>query len=168
MDAARYRVRVMDRSGVYAGEWTLSSRRVPVSDSGWKRYVQETTNNAVAMASRSVGKLEAQMGTKIKGVQPPRYVVPDRLRVLPAVNFGDGVRRMHGYGNLLWIPVHVTDPPSIEYWDVVDLTRGARVVTISLPLSHRLVHVTARGAYVVYKDEDDLERILLYRAPPMR
>jgi hypothetical protein len=166
VDAAQYHVRVMTRSGVPLGEWTLPSRQIPVSDSGWQRYVQATTNNSIAMVKRSVGQLEAQMGQKMKGIQAPRYVVPNRPRLLPQVNFGGGVRRMHGHGQTLWIPVNVSDPPDAEYWDVVDLTKGVRVVTIAMPLNHRLVHVTPRGAYVVAKDDDDVERILLYRTPP--
>jgi hypothetical protein len=168
VDAARYHVRVMSAAGESQGAWTLSSRHIPVSDSGWKRYVQQTTNNSIALVKKSVGQLEAQMGTKMKGIQAPRYVVPDRPRLLPAVNFGGGVRRMHGDGQLLWIPVNVTDPPGAEYWDIIDLTQGTRVVTIAMPPNHRLVHVTPRGAYVVAKDDDDLERILLYRTPGAR
>jgi hypothetical protein len=168
VDAARYHVRLMDRAGAALGAWTLPSRRIPVSDSGWKRYVQQATNNSIALVKKSVGQLEAQMGTKMKGIQAPRYVVPDRPRLLPPVNFGGGVLRMHGYGQVLWIPVHVTDPPGAEYWDIIDHTQGARVVTIAMPPNHRVVHVTALGAYVVAKDDDDLERILLYRTPGAR
>lgn len=168
VDAARYHVRVMNPAGESLAAWTLPSRRIPVSDSGWKRYVQQTTKNSIALVKKSVGQLEAEMGTKMKGIQAPRYVVPDRPRLLPAVNFGGGVQRMHGYGQVLWIPVNVTDPPGAEYWDVIDLTKGARVVTIAMPPNHRVVHVTPRGAYVVAKDEDDLERILLYRTPQAR
>ncbi|MCC6243911.1 MAG: hypothetical protein IT353_13795 [Gemmatimonadaceae bacterium] len=163
VDAARYHVRLMNSSGEPLGAWTMSSRQIPVSDSGWQRYVQRTTNNSIAMVKRSVGQLEAQMGQKMKGIQAPRYVVPGRPRQLPEVNFGGGVRQMHGYGQTLWIPVHVIDPPDAEYWDVIDLAQGVRVTTIAMPVNHRLVHVTPRGAYVVAKDDDDVERILLYR-----
>ena len=84
-------------------------------------------------------------------------------RSLPPVSSGDGVRPMYTFDQLAWIPVNRMDPPGLEFWDVIDLARGVRLTTVALPANHRLVLVTKLGAYVVAKDDDDLERILLYR-----
>lgn len=47
---------------------------------------------------------------------------------------------------------------------MVDLSRGVRLKTLSLPLDQKLIAVTTTGAYVAARDDDDLLRILLYRA----
>jgi len=156
-------VRVLERTLAPIANHTLPFNPVPVSQAGWDEYVQTTTNGSIALIEKTMSDVSAQIGKSMPSFAPPRYVVPDMPQSLPPVSSGDGVRRMYAFDQLAWIPVNRMDPPGLEFWDVIDLARGVRLTTVALPANHRLVLVTKSGAYVVAKDNDDLERILLYR-----
>jgi len=130
--------------------------------------VQTTTKGSIALIEKSMNDISAQIGQSMPSIATPRYIVPEMPRTLPAVNAGGGVRRAFASGDVVWVPVNRVDPPDAEYWDVIDVVRGERVSTVELPANHRLVLVSGLGAYVVAKDADDVERILLYRAAGVR
>lgn len=163
VDAAEYRVRLMDRNLLPIANHTLPFNPVPVTQAGWDAYVQNTTNGSIVLIEKTMRDVSAQIGKAMPRPAGPRYVVPDMPATLPAVSSGDGVRPMYTFDQIAWIPVNRIDPPGPEFWDVIDLARGVRLRTVAFPDNHRLVLVTSRGAYVVAKDDDDLERILLYR-----
>lgn len=72
---------------------------------------------------------------------------------------------LHATDSLLFVPVNVVDPPLNEHWDILDVTRGQRLVTVSLPARHRLLHVGSTGAFVAWRDDDDVERVLRVDLP---
>ncbi len=165
VEAAEYRVRLVDERLAPIASHTLPFATVPVSKAGWDAYVQTTTKGSLALLEKSVQNVSAQMGKAMPRPSGPRYVVPDMPAVLPPVSSGDGPRRAHVVGEIAWIPVSRIDPPGVEFWDVVDLTSGERLSTVELPARHYLVLVTKLDAYVVAQDDDDLQRILRYRTP---
>jgi hypothetical protein len=165
VDAARYQVRVLDQQLRETADRSFTSDSIPVSTDGWDAYVQRTTNGSIELLEKTMEGVAAQMGKPMKRSAAPRYVVPPMPSSLPPVIAPSGTVQMHAFDDIAWIPVSRVDPPETEYWDIVDMARGERLATVSLPANHRLVHVTKRGAYIVAKDDDDLERILLYRPP---
>ncbi len=163
VDATTYTVQVRRAGASDVREFTLPWTPIAVSDSGWRAHVQNTTKGSIAMIEKSMADVSAKSGRSMTGLQPPRYVVPEKPATLSPVNFGGGVRRMHSSGSIAWIPVSRAEPSVTEFWDLVDIDRGARITTLEFPVNHRLLHVSSLGAYVVAKDADDLERILLFR-----
>ncbi len=168
VDAATYGVRVFDRTMEPVAQWTFPSEPIAVSETGWEQYVQETTRGSIALVEKSLEQVLGAAGAKRPRPAGPRYVVPPMPSVLPPVRTNGGTRALHAWGNIAWIPVNRVDPPTIDFWDVLDIATGERLATVVLPANHRLIHVTKRGAYIVAKDDDDLERILLYRPPAAR
>jgi hypothetical protein len=162
VDAATYVVRVQPADGADTREFTLSWTPISVSDSGWQAHVQATTKGSTVLFEKSMKDISAQMG-KAMGGAAPSYIVPDKPRFLPAVSLDGGTRRMYSADRIVWIPVHRAEPPRNQYWDLVDVDRGERITTLVFPPNHRLLHVSSLGAYVAAIDDDDLERILLYR-----
>ena len=138
----------------------------PVSASSWEAYVEQSTNGTNAKIARMNANIVSRIGatpSAIPAISPTRYVVPTKPRVLPYLNFGDSQRHMHEFGGVVWVPVHVSDPPRLQFWDLIDLSTGQRLDTVKLPMNQRLMNVSARGAYVIATDEDDVQRLLLYR-----
>jgi len=164
IDAAEYRLRLVDTNFAPVASHTLPFVAVPVSEAGSDVYVQTQTRGSLALLEKSVQDVSAQMGKAMPRPTGPRYVVPEMPHVLPPVSSGDGVRRAFTFDNIAWIPVSRIDPPGVEFWDVVDLTSGNRLSTVELPANQRLALVTRLGAYAVATDDDDLQRVLLYRS----
>lgn len=162
VDAATYTVQLHRATHSEPREFSLAFAPIAVSDSGWSAYVERATQGGVAQFAKSMSDMSAQMG-KTMGAPMPKYIVPEKPERLPPVFFGDGSFQMHSDKSIVWIPVHRTDPPRVGLWDLVDIDQGVRTTTLELPPNHRLLHVSSLGAYVAAKDEDDLERILLYR-----
>jgi len=168
VDAATYRVRLTDRASSPAADFAVPFASVAVSKAGWDGYVQTTTKGSIALIEKTMSDVSAQIGKSMPSSAAPRYIVPEMPRTLPPVNAGGGIRPPFAFGDVVWVPVHRVDPPDAEYWDVIDVVRGERVATVEFPANHRLVLVSGLGAYVVAKDDDDVERVLLYRAAGVR
>lgn len=165
VDGATYTVRIIDADTRTEREFSLRFTPIPVSDSGWDAHVKRSTKGRVALLEKTVRDMSAQTGKALPRPTAPQALVPEKPAVLPPVNSGDGMRPMHAAGAELWIPVHRAEPPVTMFYDLVDIERGTRIITLELPANHRLLNVTSLGAYVAVRDEDDLERILLYRRP---
>lgn len=165
VNAARYEVRVLSRDGAQIFSQSFSSDSIPVSQTGWDAYVHRITGQSTQWLEESV----QAMGMKLDAPMPRppglQYDVPPAPVMLPPVNSGDGVRQIHTFDDMAWVPVSRVDPPTIEHWDILDMARGARLVTVSRSPHERLLHVSKRGAYIAVKDDDDLERLVLYRSP---
>jgi hypothetical protein len=144
-------------------QFTLSWPSIPVSDRGWKAHVQQTTQGSIALIEKSLSDVSARMEKPMPRPMAPRYIVPEKPTRMSPVNFSGSLQRIQSVNNIAWIPVHRTEPPLTPFWDLVDIERGERIITLQLPANHRLLHVSPLGAYVAAKDDDDLERILLYR-----
>ncbi len=164
VDAATYRVRVLSAGSPIEREFSLDWTPVAVSDSGWNAYVEQEISGSLDAAERSLDRVSAQLGKRVGGPKPWRYTVPPKPEALSPVNFQGGAQTVLSLGDAAWIPVHRADPPLTEFWDVVDLLRGERLKTLSLPRDQKLIALSATGAYVAARDDDDLLRILLYRA----
>ncbi len=166
VDAGRYEVRVIGRDGRETARWEFSAPRIPVSSGGWEAHAQRAGGVSREMLQRSIERLPLPSGQRAMPVS--QRLVPDMPRVLPPVAFhGELVRAIHAVGHFAFIPVNLADPPEVEYWDVLNLVTGRRVVSLSLPARHRLLHVGSLGAYVVWKDEDDVQRIVLLQLPDL-
>ncbi len=164
VDAATYTVRVVDANTHNTREFTLAWTPVAVSDSGWDAHVQSTTKGSIAFLEKSMRDISVQIDKPMPRPQEIRYIVPEKPTYLPPVNFGGYALHLFSTNDVAWIPVHRTEPPVTAFYDLVDFKRGVRITTVELLANHRLLHVTALGAYVAATDHDDLERILLYRA----
>lgn len=162
-DAAAYTLTIHNGPGTPVVTWRIESEPIAVSESGWMRHVQSTTRGAIAQVDSISRRVFANLGMPAPATPSTRYIVPAMPRTLPRINFGNGARRMHEYGGILWVPVHRVDPPDATHWDLIDLKRGVRIETIVLPANQFLANVAASGAYVVDVDADDLQRIVLYR-----
>ncbi len=163
VDGAAYQVRARRINQSDSTTFTLPWAPVAVSDSGWDRYTAERTRGSIGAAQKSLNEISAKLGRQMGGPKPWRYSIPEKPATLPPVNFSDGSRRMMSSGSIVWIPVHRSEPPRVQYYDLVDYADGNRVTTLELPVNQSLVAVTELGAYVIARDEDDLQQILLYR-----
>lgn len=163
VDAASYELRIIDGANAEPTVFAITNTPVPASQSGWDAHVQKTTRGSIAIIEQTMNRVSEQLGKTLPTAAPPKYTVPPKPATLPPVNFGGGVRTPYLVANMAWIPVNRVDPPGPEFWDIIDIDRRERLTTLALPDNHRMVLVTERGAYVVAKDEDDLERVLLYR-----
>ena len=170
-DAAQYTLKVSDAAGTNTliAQWQIVGNVIPLSDKSWVAYVDQATTGANAQIARMTASVIARIGGgALPTISPTRYVVPEKPRVLPYLNFDDGKGQMHESGGVVWVPIHASDPPGAEYWDLIDLPTGKRLDTVVLPTRQYLKAVTARGAYVVAYDDDDVGRLLLYRHPNAR
>lgn len=163
VDAATYELRVLDRNLEPISTWRFLKSAIPVSQAGWDDYVKQSTRGSIALMEKTMEQVLGTSGAKRPRPAGPRYVVPTMPDTLPPVRTGGVTRPLHVVDNTAWIPVNRVDPPGAEFWDILDIERGTLLVTLALPANHRLLHVTRRGAYILAKDDDDLERILLYR-----
>lgn len=164
VDAARYVLRVLDESGAELHTWQIPYTAVDVSEEGWQRYVDSATKNAGKIAEQALKQIPNRGTAPMIGPPPPH--VPPMPRTLPPVAFnGELQRNVHWHGDAVFIPVNVVDPPGVEHWDIVNVTTGSRLATVSLPPRHRIIHAGEHGVYVVHTDDDDLERILRFRVP---
>lgn len=164
-DASRSSLQIVDvsqRPGAVR-EVVIPHTLVPVVKERWAAHVQRATRGVSAEIGTITNRVFSRAGMPAPTQPTTRYVVPDMPRYLPAFNFGDGKRRMHESDGVLWVPVHVDDAPDTEYWDLIDLRGGKRIVTLALPLSQYLVAVTTSSAYVLSADDDDVERVIRYR-----
>ena len=166
-NAAQYTLKVSDAAGpdTLLAQWRITGNVIPVSASSWDAYIKKATTGSTALIARMNATLFSRIGKAPPIANPTRYIVPPKPRVLPYLSFADGKRRMHESEGVVWVPVHVTDPPGPQYWDIINLATGQRLSTVALPPNEYLMTVTARGAYVMASDQDDQERLLLYRHP---
>lgn len=165
IDAATYGVRVLGPEGNVVVAWQQRDRKIATSDSGWAAHVQREGGVQREMLDRASRSFP---GLQLPERLPPR-IVPDKPTFLPPVAFhGPMVRTTHLLGDRVFIPVNAADPPTGEFWDVLDLATGRLIITLSLPERHRLLHVGTMGAYVVAVDDDDLERVLRLAMPSLQ
>lgn len=166
-NAEHYTLTVRDAAGadsaVHTYTWQIPGKQFPTSVESWNDFVKKSTHGANDQIARINQRVFARIGEAPPVAMPMRYIVPPKPRVLPYLDFGDGQRHMHESGGVVWVPVHMSDLPHAEYWDLIDLATGTRLTSVAFPPKQYLLHVTARGAFVLAVDDDDLERVLLYR-----
>ncbi len=169
-DASKYSLLVLDATGRDTTRRVLQlpTTPIPVSPTAWKAHVQQATRGSNALITGINARVFSKIGKAPPAAPQIQFDVPPMPRELPPVSFRDGKRHMHESGGVLWVPVNKKDGSAREYWDLVDLVLGTRLTTLELPEKQYLVTVTANGAYVLVSDEDDLQRLLLYRPTTMR
>lgn len=156
-------VKILEAADGASKDLTIQSNAIPVSKQGWDAYVSKKTAGHPVEMEKFQAETYRKMGAvPIKSARE-KFIVPDRPSVLPRMNFQEGRYHMYAVGNTMWVPVHVSDPPGAAFWDLIDMTKGARLQTLSIPDKQILTAVTPLGAYVVAIDDDDVQRILLYR-----
>jgi hypothetical protein len=165
IDAAAYRVQVLGVDGNERAKWQRRVARIPASPAGWDAYIERmggAQQRALDRAARITQLPVGQRSTRF-----PSFLAPEKPDFLPPVAFSgeSSSRSALVFGDWVFIPVNASDPPTVEYWDVLELATGRLIVTLSLPERHRLIHVGRLGAYVVSKNADHLERILLFTMP---
>ena len=162
-DAAEYKLKLYDESRKLLGDQQITHNAIAVSKEGWDAYVKKTSNFQSPEIQQQLNAIAARSGAPPPKLPDKTYVIPPMPRTLPSLYFNEMGRHMSSNGNQLWIPVHVADPPTDAGWDIVDITTGKRVVTLTTPPRQFVVAVTNLGAYVVARDDDDVLRLLLYR-----
>lgn len=164
VDAERYELRVLDQSGTERAKWLIPHTAIAASERGWRIYVENAASSASGLLDRTFSRLGLSGGSAARS--RGALLKPPMPRTLPPVAFhGELLKRsIHWVGDRAFIPVNLVDTPRSEYWDIICVTSGRRQGTISLPPRHYLLHVGSLGAYVVYRDADDVERVLLFRS----
>ncbi len=151
-----YTIKTLDRSGK-TEEWSIEHPRIPVSKRDFEKYLDSSRRMSDNLLTTTFARAGVTRAPPVEAFEVPR--MPDEL---PALNFA-GVRGIHGSGNILWLPVHVEDPPSREVWDLVDTEQRKRICRVAFEKEQRLLLVTANGAYVATQDPMGLERLARYQ-----
>lgn len=151
-----YVLEVVRSTGVLEGPWTMTYPTIAASARGYQAYAERTRRSSAALTTSALTR------ANVAKAPPERVrVLPTKPVNLPPLNFA-GIREMHAFGDVVWIPVHMEDPPEREVWDVVNFVTRRRMCRVALARNQRLLLVTANGAYVAALDDWDLERILRY------
>jgi hypothetical protein len=157
-----YVLEVVQASGVREGPWTVPHPSIHASHRGYAAWLAERQRRSGALVASTLmraGATERPTTAEIRFPPKPEQLPPLALA---------GIRSMHGAGDVVWIPVHVEDPPVREIWDLVHITTRTRECRVAMPQDHRLLLVTENGAYVAVQDESHLERIVRYHRPEAR
>ena len=156
-DVSRYGVTVIGPAGDTAAQWQVAWPAVPVNDSAWRadRVLRASMSGAVSNAVRS------QLGTSMIPIATPDRPTPRAS--LPALRMDH--HTAHAVDSLLWLPVHLVDPPREEHWECRHLTTGALLGRLRLPGPYRMLAVDARTAIVARRTEDGNDELLEVTLP---
>ncbi len=156
-----YLLEVMGESGALQGAWTLDYPPVAASQMGYDTWVDSMRKQSSALMATTLTRVGATQ------MPPQREIIfPPKPAQLPPLNFG-GNSMIFGAGDVVWLPVHVEDPPGREIWDLVHIVERRRLCRVALEDRQRLLLVTQNGAYVAALDELDLEHLVRFQ-PPVR
>ena len=163
VDASRYALTLVGERGRVQRRWTVSYSPVRVSTAGWEAHLDRAARRQQLVLERASRdpRVPVPLSTSAGSL-----LAPDMPATLPPVAMeGDVSRVLHATDSLLFVPVNVADPPLDEHWDILDLAHGRRLATVSLPSRHRLLHVGSTGAFIAWRDADDIERVLRVKLP---
>ncbi len=155
---ASYTLEVMQASGELEGPWSVDYPRIAASSEGYNAWVEDNRRRTAGLLSRTLRSVDVPKLPRL-----PYSEYEPKPTHLPPLNFA-GIRSMHGSGDVVWVPVHLEDPPVREIWDLVHIGQRRRICRVALARNQRLLLVTANGAYVAVQDELDLERIVRFQA----
>jgi hypothetical protein len=103
-----YLLEVMGENGELQGAWTLDYPAVFASEAGYQGWADSIRRQSSALVATTLTRVGASQ------LPPGREIIfPPKPAQLPPLNF-DGARLIHGAGDVVWLPVHVEDPPRRE------------------------------------------------------